>query len=201
MTTVLNNTETKMIKSLFESIFSEASKDNISCDLQSIFGCTNYSTNINPSGVKTIEKRTSVANNVMLTISSDSFEANILICMVLSTNEDVSRPEDIYLLDESLITRIFKPVAQFIYDDYIYNEDPKSHPVVPCSFDLSFACDWQILDLVEVLINDKRDGFVPMLQIATDLLDAEKQNSMNEDAMNFFTNTVKAQALSYIKQA
>lgn len=197
MQTVLDKTQAQTIEKLFKDIFKATDAESATFELQSVLGCTNYHTNIS-NGVKTIGKSVFVENNVKVRLSTSLAEVDMLVCLVLGTNEEVDKPEDIYTLDDSLIFSSIKAVSPAIYHEYIYNEDPKIRIEPPLAFDMSF-CLMYAIDLVEELIIDKADGFIPMLDIATTLLDENPiQNIIDENVISKLIEDVKAQALSFI---
>ncbi|WP_296210752.1 hypothetical protein [Psychrobacter sp. UBA3480] len=197
MQTVLDKTEAQTIETLFKDIFKVTDAESATFELQSILGCTNYHTNIS-NGVKTIGKSVFVENNVKVRLSTSLAEVDMLVCLVLGTNEEVNKPEDIYTLDDSLVFSSIKTVSPAIYHEYIYNEDPKIRIEPPLAFDMSFSLMYAI-DLVEELIIDKADGFIPMLDIATTLLNENPiQNVVDENVISKLIEDVKAQALSFI---
>lgn len=197
MQTVLDKTEAQTIETLFKDIFKVTDAESATFELQSILGCTNYYTNIS-NGVKTIGKSVFVENNVKVRLSTSLAEVDMLVCLVLGTNEEVDKPEDIYALDDSLVFSSIKTVPSAIYHEYIYNEDPKIRIEPPLAFDMSFS-SLNAMDLVEELIIDKADGFIPMLDIATTLLNENPiQNVVDENVISKLIEDVKAQALSFI---
>ncbi|MGP5058708.1 hypothetical protein ACTXIV_08380 [Psychrobacter celer] len=197
MQTVLDKTEAQTIETLFKDIFKVTDAESATFELQSILGCTNYHTNIS-NGVKTIGKSVFVENNVKVRLSTSLAEVDMLVCLVLGTNEEVDKPEDIYALDDSLVFSSIKTVSPAIYHEYIYNEDPKIRIEPPLAVDMSFS-SLNAMDLVEELIIDKADGFIPMLDIATTLLNENPiQNVVDENVISKLIEDVKAQALSFI---
>lgn len=198
MQTVLDKTQSQIIENLFKDIFKETDAESATFELQSILGCTNYHTNIS-NGVKTINKSVFVENNVKVRLSTSVAEVDMLICLVLGTNEKVDKPEDIYTLDDSLVFSSIKTVSPAIYHEYIYNEDPKIQIEPPLAFNMSF-CLMYATDLVEELIIDKTDGFIPMLDIATTLLDENPiENVISKNVISKLIEDVKAQALLFIE--
>lgn len=198
MQTVLDKTQTQTIKALFKDIFKEADTESATFELQSILGFLNYHTNIY-DGVKTIRKSIFVENNVKVSLSTSIAKVDMLICLVLGTNEKVDTPEDIYKLDNSLIFSSIKTVPPAIYYEYIYNEDPKIRIEPPLAFEMSFSL-MHAIDLVENLLLDTTDGFIPMLDIATTLLNENPiQNVIDENVISKLIEDVKTQALSFIE--
>lgn len=199
MSHTLSESQSKLINELFKEVFTRADTDNSTFDLQSTFGRTDYWTNIS-AGKKTVEKSVRIENNVMMSISSSAGEANILVCVVLSTNESIEKPEDIYSLDDDLVNVTFKAVDRFIYDEYLFDEDPKHSPVIPCSFELPFSAVTDTLDLVDTLLNEEDDGFIPMLEIAVELLYHNGENEcISKEFMDKMVKDIKKQGINMIE--